>query len=181
MKKNTIQSGKFYVSVPHDKGEALFEFSTQEGQDNFIQEIESRGEFAYALTPLQIKLEVHKQLSLKYMGGIAYITIKRIRKEISFKDDGVFYNNFSFTIKTLLTELSPYLFNYHGSSEDTNLQIHIYDQLALAIKWKSTVINRNNFEGHFTSYLHRVCNSIVDHKLTPPKKQSSVKKNKWLS
>lgn len=176
MKKITIQSGKFYVSVPHDKGEALFEFSTSEEQDNFIQEIESRGELAYSLTPQQIKLEVHKQLSLKYTGGIAYITIKKLEKELNFKNNIFSQTKVLFAIKSLLIELSPYLVNHHSLSEDLNLQIHINEQLQLAIKWDLSMTDKNDKGMHFTKYLHRVCNLTVDQSLTPPSKQSSVKK-----
>lgn len=171
MKKITIQSDNFYVSVPHEKGEALFEFSTQEHQNNFIQEIKSRGELAYALTPLQIKLEVHKKLSLKYKGGIVYLIIKKLEKELDFKNNILSQTKVLFTIKSLLTELSPYLTNHHSSSEDLNLQIHLNEQLPLSAKWLLSMTDKNDKGIHFTNYLHRVCNLTVDHTLTPPQKQ----------
>lgn len=175
MKKITFQSDKFYAVVSYLSGPVTYEFSTQEDQDRFIEEVEQSAEVVYALTPQQIKLETHKQLSLKYTGGIAYLIVRKLEKEINYNKHSPTLNQVQNTIKALLTELSPYLINLHNSKEEVNLQIHINKQLPLAIDWRIKVCNKMDTSVNFTNYLHRVCNLTVDHTLIPPKKQSPNK------
>lgn len=173
MKKLTIESGKFYVAVPHDKGETLYEFSSQEDQANFILDVEARAEHAYALTSQQIKLEAHKQLSLKYAGGIAYLIVRKLEKEVAYNKHAPTLHQVHHTVKALLTELSPYLLNHHGSSEEVNLQIHLNKYLPLANTWRMKIGSKREKSVNFTNYLHAVCAVTVDYSLIPPKKQKA--------
>lgn len=175
MKKIKIQSGKFYVAVPQGNGEALFEFNTQVDQDSFIQELEARGDSPYALTPQQIKLEAHKQLSLQYAGGIAYLIVRKLEKEVAYDKHAPTLNQVQNTVKALLTELSPYLLNPHGSSEDVNLQIHLNKHLPIANTWKMKMTSKRDKSVNFTNYLHGICALAVDYSLLPPKKPKPLK------
>lgn len=176
MKKITIQTDKFYVAVPHDNHDALFEFNTQDGQDSFIQELEARGDSPYALTPQQIKLEAHKQLSLRYAGGIAYLIVRKLEKEVAYNKHAPTLNQVQHTVNALLTELSPYLLNLNGWTEEMNLQTHLNKRLPLANTWRLKIVSIREKSVNFTNYLHSICALTVDYSLIPPKKPSPVKK-----
>ena len=171
-----FQSDKFYAVVSYLSGSVTYQFSTQEEQDNFIQDVEQSAEVVYALTPQQIKLEAHRQLSLKYAGGIAYLIVRKLEKEVAYDKHAPRLAQIQHTVKALLTELSPYLINHHASSEEVNLQIHINKQLPLANAWHIKSCGKRNASVNFTNYLHAICAVTVDHKLTPPKKLMPLKK-----
>ncbi len=175
MKQITIDSNKFYVAVPQGNGDALYEFTTQDDQDSFIQELEARGDSPYALTPQQIKLEAHKQLSLQYAGGIAYLIVRKLEKEIAYNKHAPTLHQVQHTVKVLLTELSPYLINRQGWTEEANLQIHLSKHLALVNTWRINIATKRDKSVNFTNYLHGICALTVDYTLLPPKKPKAVK------
>lgn len=176
MKKITFQTDKFYAVVSYLTGPVTYQFSTQEEQDIFIQDVEQSSEVVYALTPRQIKLEAHKQLSLKYAGGIAYLIVRKLEKEVAYNKHAPTLHQVQHTVKELLTELSPYLINQQGWTEEANLQIHLSKHLALVNTWRINIATKRDKSVNFTNYLHGICALAVDYSLLPPKKPKTVKK-----
>lgn len=176
MKKITIQSDKFYVAVPHAKGEALFEFSTKDDQDSFIQELESRGDEAHALTPLQIKIEVHKQASIKSPLGLPLYIIKSRIKDGTLTDGVPSVWTYQPQLINAIKEMSPYLQNKHGYPAKDNIEVIIREELILASKWYGKCISKNDKYVSFSGYVRGVFDRIIDKSLLPPSKPNQVKK-----
>lgn len=176
MKKITIQSGKFYVAVPHSAGEALFEFDTEDDQNSFIQELEVRGDTPSALSPLQIKIGVHKQLSIKSPLGLPLFIVKNFIKDGRLTDGLPCVWKYQYQLNNGIKEMAPYLQNKHGYSAEDNLEVVIREQVILANKWYSRSLSKLDTYVSYSSYVRGVLDRILDKSLLPPSKAKPIKK-----
>jgi hypothetical protein len=161
MKKITFQSDKFYALVSYLTGPVTYKFSSQEEQDKFIEEVEQSAEFAYTLTPLQIKLEVHKQMSIKSPLGLPLYIVKSFTKDGKLTDGVPSVWTYQPQLINVINELSPYLLNKHGYPSVNNLEVVIREELILARKWYSKSISKFDKYVSYSTYVRGVLYRIT--------------------